>query len=143
MTAKSLNAMPLYRQEQVYKANDVNISRRTMASWIIRSYERYLKYFYQAMKEQMMKQTILHADETPFEVSKDGRSAGSKSYMWVYSSGEEEGLAKIVLYDYCHTRGTENAQRFLKDYSGTLITDGYQVYHKLANDEPDRFVVAG
>lgn len=143
MTAKYLNAMPLYRQEQMYKANDVNISRRTMASWIIRSYERYLKYFYQAMKEQMMKQTILHADETPFEVSKDGRSAGSKSYMWVYCSGEEEGLAKIVLYDYCHTRGAENAQRFLKDYSGTLITDGYQVYHKLANDEPDRFVVAG
>ena len=34
-----------------------------MASWIIRSYDRYLKYFYQAMKEQMMKQTILHADE--------------------------------------------------------------------------------
>ena len=143
MTAKYLNAMPLYRQERMYKANDVNISRRTMASWIIRSYERYLKYFYQAMKEQMMKQTILHADETPFEVSKDGRSAGSKSYMWVYCSGEEEGLAKIVLYDYCHTRGAENAQRFLKDYSGTLITDGYQVYHKLANDEPDRFVVAG
>lgn len=143
MTAKYLNAMPLYRQEQMYKANDVNISRRTMASWIIRSYERYLKYFYQAMKEQMMKQTILHADETPFEVSKDGRSAGSKSYMWVYCSGEEEGLSKIVLYDYCHTRGAENAQRFLKDYSGTLITDGYQVYHKLANDEPDRFVVAG
>ena len=74
MTAKYLNAMPLYRQEQMYKANDVNISRRTMASWIIRSYDRYLKYFYQAMKEQMMKQTILHADETPFEVSKDGRS---------------------------------------------------------------------
>lgn len=143
MTAKYLNAMPLYRQEQMYKANDVNISRRTMASWIIRSYERYLKYFCQAMKEQMMKQTILHADETPFEVSKDGRSAGSKSYMWVYCSGEEEGLSKIVLYDYCHTRGAENAQRFLKDYSGTLITDGYQVYHKLANDEPDRFVVAG
>lgn len=143
MTAKYLNAMPLYRQEQMYKANDVNISRRTMAYWIIRSYERYLKYFYQAMKEQMMKQTILHADETPFEVSKDGRSAGSKSYMWVYCSGEEDGLSKIVLYDYCHTRGAENAQRFLKDYSGTLITDGYQVYHKLANDEPDRFVVAG
>lgn len=143
MTAKYLNAMPLYRQEQMYKANDVNISRRTMASWIIRSYDRYLKYFYQAMKEQMMKQTILHADETPFEVSKDGRSAGSKSYMWVYCSGEEEGLSKIVLYDYCYTRGAENAQRFLKDYSGTLITDGYQVYHKLANDEPDRFVVAG
>lgn len=64
------------------------------------------------MKEQMMKQTILYADETPFEVSKDGRSAGSKYYMWVYCGDKEVGLSKIVLYDYSHTRGAENAQRF-------------------------------
>ena len=143
ITAKYRNAMPLYRQEQAYKANDVDISRRTMASWIIRSYDRYLKYVWDAMKTQLLKQTILHADETPFEVNKDGRSAGSKSYMWVYCGGVEENTPPIVLYDYCHTRGTDNARKFLEGYSGTLITDGYQVYHKLANDEPDRFTVAG
>lgn len=143
MMAKFVNAVPLYRQEAMYKANDVEISRRTMASWIIRAYDRYLQYFYEAMKAHLMKQSILHADETPFTVNKDGRSAGSKSYMWVYYGGEETDSEKIVLYDYCHTRGTENAKKFLKDFKGTLITDGYQVYHKLEKDDPERFTVAG
>lgn len=143
MMAKFVNSVPLYRQEAMYEANDVNISRRVMASWIIRAYDRYLQYFYEAMKKQLMKQSILHADETPFLVSKDGRVAGSKSYMWVYSGGVEEGSENIVLYDYCHTRGTENAKKFLKDFNGTMITDGYQVYHKLEKDDPERFHVAG
>ena len=90
-----------------------------------------------------MKQSILHADETPFTVNKDGRPAGSKSYMWVYYGGEETDSVKIVLYDYCHTRGSENAKKFLKDFKGTLITDGYQAYHKLEKDDPERFTVAG
>lgn len=48
----------------------------------------------------MIKQDILHADETPFEVSKDG----SKSYMWVYRTGAHEEEKRIVLYDYRRTR---------------------------------------
>lgn len=59
-----------------------------------------------------MKQSILHADETSFIVNKDGRQAGSKSFMWVYYDGEETDDEKIVLYDYCHTRGTDNPERF-------------------------------
>lgn len=143
MMAKFVNSVPLYRQEAMYKANDVNISRRTMASWIIRAYDRYLQYFYEAMKTKLMKQSILHADETPFTVNKDGRPAGSKSYMWVYYGGEETDSEKIVLYDYCHTRESENPKKFLKDFKGTLITDGYQAYHKLEKDDPERFTVAG
>lgn len=143
INGKYANAVPLYRQEQEFKANDVDINRGTMARWIIKAYDRYLKYLYEAMKDKLMEQKILHADETPFEVNKDGRSAGSKSYMWVYRGGVEGDSEKIIIYDYCHTRGSQNADRFLSDYSGCLITDGYQAYHKLQKDNPDRFKVAG
>ena len=34
-------------------------------------------------------------------------------------------------------------REFLKDYKGVLVTDGYQVYHKLAGERPDEFRVAG
>ena len=54
MVAKFVNSLPLYRQEAAYKANDVMISRRTMASWIIRAYDRYLQYFYNAMKKKLV-----------------------------------------------------------------------------------------
>ena len=143
MVAKFVNSLPLYRQEAAYKANDVMISRRTMASWIIRAYDRYLQYFYNAMKKKLVQQTILHADETPFLVTKDGRAAGSKSYMWVYCGGVEKESKNIILYDYCHTRGSDNPRRFLSEFKGTLITDGYQAYHKLEKENPESFTVAG
>lgn len=34
-------------------------------------------------------------------------------------------------------------REFLKDYKGILMTDGYQVYHSLANERPDELKVAG
>ena len=34
-------------------------------------------------------------------------------------------------------------REFLKDYKGVLVTDGYQVYHKLAGERPDELRVAG
>ena len=35
INGKYTNAIPLYRQEQEYARNDVNISRQTMANWVI------------------------------------------------------------------------------------------------------------
>ena len=140
MFGKYVNALPLYRQEQAYKANDVNISRQTMANWTINVGFTYLKPLWETLKKEMMDSPIINADETPCLVNKDGRAAGSKSYMWVYRSDEKK---KIVVYDYQRTRKEEHPREFLADYSGILTTDGYQVYHTLENNNPDKFIVAG
>ena len=142
ITAKYSNSVPLYRQEQTLKANDVFISRKVMADWVIRVYERYLKYMYEGMRRRLLNHSLIHADETPFHVTKDGSPAGSKSYMWVYLSDTSDAHP-IVIYDYCPTRGTENVARFLADYSGYIVCDGYESYHKLERDNPERFTVAG
>lgn len=142
ITAKYSNSLPLYRQEKFLQDSNVFISRKLMADWVIRTYDRYLKYMYAGMCTKMMESFLIHTDETPFQVTKDGRPAGSKSYMWVYL-GETENHHPIVVYDYCHTRGTENVERFLADYSGYIVCDGYESYHKLERDHPDRFIVAG
>ena len=138
--AKYVNAVPLYRQEQAYQSNDVFISRQNMANWTIKMSELYLKAYYDQMKTEMMNEKILNVDETPFTVTKDGRDAGSKSYMWVYRSSNDKD---IVLYDYQPTRKAEHPQRFLNEYNGIIVSDGYAVYHKLAQEHPERFKVAG
>lgn len=140
LNGKYFNALPLYRQEQAYKANDVDISRQTMANWTINVGHTYLKPLWETMKKEMMKSPLISADETPCLVNKDGRPAGSKSYMWVYCS---DGERKSILYDYQKTRKEEHPKEFLKDYQGILTTDGYQVYHTLENKNPDKFIVAG
>lgn len=81
---------------------------------------------------------VVHADETPFEVIRDGRKAGSKSFMWVYRSSEfDEKSHPVVIYDFQNTRKTDHPEQFLKDYSGVLVTDGYQVYHSLEKKRDD------
>ena len=52
--------------------------------------------------------------------------------MWVYCSGERADR-KYVLFEYRPTRSGDHAKRFLGDYSGALVTDGYAGYNKLTN----------
>ena len=63
--SKYTNAVPLYRQEQEYARNDMNISRQTMANWVIKTSERYFSLVYDRMREELMKSPVIHADETP------------------------------------------------------------------------------
>ena len=77
---------------------------------------------------------VIQADETPVLVNKDGRPAGSKSYMWVYRSGFLYPERQIILYEYQRTRNASHPRTFLKDYEGICVTDGYQVYHTVEKD---------
>ena len=129
---KYVNSAPLYRLEQEFTRNGINISRQVMCSWVIRSSERYLSLVYDCMKKELLNCPVTHADETVVEVQKDGRKAGSESRLWIYASNANEGNPHtIYLYDYQKTRQAEHAINYLAGYSGVLVTDGYSGYHKL------------
>lgn len=80
---------------------------------------------------------VIQADETPLLVNKDGRPAGSKSYMWVYRTGKYQTDKQVVLYDYQKTRKADHPREFLKNFRGVCVTDGYQVYHTLEGERED------
>lgn len=140
--AKYVNALPLYRLEQEFKRHDINISRQTMANWTIKCSERYLSLLYDRLQEHLVACPVLQADETTVEVSKDGRHAGRKSYMWVYRTGKLYDEKTIILYDYQKTRKADHPKKFLEGFSGILQTDGYQVYHTMEK-EKENLTVAG
>lgn len=142
LNGKYVNAIPLYRLEQDFLRNDVHISRQTMANWTIRVAEEYLSLLYEYMHRKLYEHHVLQADETPLLVNKDGRGAGSKSYMWVYRTGEMNPKEPIILYEYQKTRKADHPKNFLKNFKGVLVTDGYQVYHTLSDSQED-LAVAG
>ncbi len=142
MNGKYVNALPLYRMEQEFKRMGLNISRQVMANWMIQCSDRYLAILYDWLHEKLYDYHVLQADETPVEVNKDGRPAGSKSYMWVYRTGMMYTDKPIILYQYQRTRKQDHPREFLKNFSGVVVTDGYQVYHKLAKERDD-LIVAG
>lgn len=63
---------------------------------------------------------MLQTDETPVLVNKDGRDAGSKSYMWVYRTGQMYGDCPIILYEYQKTRNASHPRKFLQDFRGVF-----------------------
>ena len=137
MNAKYVNGVPLYRQEQEFERCGLHISRQNMANWTIQCADRYLAVLYDYLHEKMYGFHVLQADETPVLVNKDGRPAGSKSYMWVYRTGQMYTDRRIVLYEYQRTRNASHPREFLKDFSGICVTDGYQVYHTIENERED------
>jgi len=122
-------ALPLYRQEQELKRIGVNISRQNMANWVIAAYERWFAGLFTLLRAELLKNEILHADETTLQVlHEDGRKASQKSYVWLYgTSGDAKRL--VVLYDYQASRAGECASDFLNGFTGKLHTDGYDAYH--------------
>lgn len=142
MNGKYVNATPLYRMEQEFMRNEVPISRQNMAGWVNKAAERYLSLIYDRLKAEMLSHRVVHADETPLLVTKDGRPAGSKSYMWVYRSNILD-KEPVVIYEYQKTRKADHPKEFLKGFRGFLVTDGYEVYHKLARERKDEIVIGG
>lgn len=137
MNGKYVNAVPLYRLEQEFSRYGLTITRQNMANWMIRLGESYLAVLYDYLHQKLYNYHVIQADETPVLVNRDGRSAGSKSYMWVYRSGHLYTDKQIVLYDYHKTRNSSHPREFLRDYSGICVTDGYQVYHTIEKERED------
>lgn len=128
---KYVQAMPLYRQEKEYTALGVSLSRTTMANWIIYAANKYAKPVWEAMKSELLTGNVIHTDETVVQVlNEPGKKAKTDSRMWVYCSPKSSGHYS-VLFQYCPTRSGDNAVRFLGDFSGYLVCDGYDGYNKL------------
>ena len=137
MNAKYVNALPLYRQEKEFERYGIAISRQDMAYWTVQCAERYLAILYDYLHKKLYDYHVLQADETPVAVNKDGRPAGSKSYMWVYRTSQMYSGRQIVLYEYQKTRNASHPREFLKDFNGICVTDGYQVYHTVEKERED------
>lgn len=130
MTQKYVESMPLYRQEQTWARLGVELSRQTMANWIIQGADRWLVPLYDRMHEHLLNEDILHADESTLQVLREpDRPATSKSYLWLYRTGRASPA--IVLYDYRTTRASKHPQSFLSGFNGYLHVDGYSGYNGL------------
>lgn len=131
MTQKFVMAAPLYRQEQQFKRDGIEISRQTMANWIIRG-AKWLEPLYDRMHELMLERDIAQADETTLQVLKEqGRAATTDSYMWNYHTGRVG--PPIVLFEYQPTRAGEHPKTFLAGFEGYLQTDGFPGYGNVEN----------
>ena len=132
---KYVDAMPLYRQEQMWKRMGVELKRGTMANWVIQVADLYLRPFWKRIRSELLTQSTIHADETVMQVHKEkDRPDTSESRMWVYSSAKRADI-QLRCFEYQESRSGKWAKTFLEGFSGVLITDGYSGYNKVQGAE--------
>lgn len=135
VTAKYCDALPLYRQVDIFKRGGLDLSRGTLANWCIKS-GALLQPLVKAMQQHLVNQHSLCADETSVQVlDEPDKDASSKSYMWVYRSNEMS-QQPVVIYDYQPGRSRENLKSFLHGFEGYLQCDGYSVYDNVDGITP-------
>lgn len=125
MNSKYVNAVPLYRTEKEFEPYGIAVNRKNMAHWMIRLSQEYLGILYNYLHQKLYTYHAIQADKTQCLVNKDGRPAGSRSWMWVYRSSHLYQKEQIVLYEFQKTRNTSHPREFLKNYSGICVADGY------------------
>ena len=131
MTQKYVDGIPLARQEKIWKRDGIELSRATMANWVIQCTQTWLKPIYRQLRKTLLEQSVIHADETVVQVLKEeGKPAASESRMWLYASGQRS-RKQIRYFEYQPNRSGRHPAALLKDFRGCLVTDGYAGYDKV------------
>mgnify|MGYP001572376712 CR=1 FL=1 len=127
VVCKYVDALPLYRQENILQRIGVDIPRATLANWMIQA-GLLIQPLINLLRDRLLAYDIIQMDETTVQVlNEPGKTAQSKSYLWLQRGGPPE--QPILLYDYDPGRGAGVPQRLLDGFQGTLQTDGYDGYN--------------
>ena len=131
-TSKYVDALPLYRQEKIFSRHGIEISRSTMASWMVMVAER-STLIKELLRRELLTGPVVNADETPVQVlNEPGRKNTTKSYMWVFRGGPPE--KPVVFFCYSETRTGNIPKEILKGFHGYLQTDDFAAYEGLEKE---------
>ena len=132
-TAKFVDALPLYRQVKQFERIGVNLSRSTLASWMVRC-AALAQPLINVLRDELHASGYVHMDETTLQVLKEpGKSPQSTSYLWAQCAGEP--ARPIVLFDYDSSRSGKVPRRLLEGFNGILQTDAYAGYQPVVRTE--------
>jgi len=131
-TSKYVDGLPLYRQEKIFQRLGVDVSRATLASWMVKMGEL-VEPLTERIAREIREGGFVQSDETPFQVLKEpGKRAQSQSYLWALRGGPHDH--PLIYYEYDPSRSAEVPKRLLRGFEGYLQTDGYEGYTALGNE---------
>jgi len=134
LVAKFADHLPLYRQEAIFGRAGLAIPRSTLAEWV-GSCGVQLQPLVDAMKAELRRRPVLHADETPVAMLDPGAGKTHRAYLWTYCSTALQPT-KLVVFDFAESRAGRHPAEFLGHpgadaWRGTLVCDDYSGYKAL------------
>lgn len=131
LVAKYLDHLPLYRQEAIFERAGHLIVRSTLAQWVGECGVQ-LQPLVDALAAELLRQPVLHADETPVAMLKPGHGKTHRAYLWSYCTTQFSPV-KAVVFDFADSRGGQHARAFLglpgqHGWRGKLVCDDFSGY---------------
>jgi transposase len=126
LVAKYADHLPLYRLERVFARAGFAIPQSTLGAWVGVCGMR-LQPIVEALREELLQQAVLHADETPVQMLSPGKGKTHRAYLWAYTATQFTDL-RAVVYDFAESRAGEHARNFLGEWKGKLVCDDYGGY---------------
>jgi transposase len=125
--SKFVDHLPLYRLEGIFSRIGFELSRSTMASWVIKFGEA-LVPLVNLLQDRLLEGEYVSADETRMRVlTDDGKKIGGFSYLWVRGRPPDFGKP-IYIFEFARSRGSVVAKEILDGFKGHLQVDQYVGY---------------
>jgi transposase len=133
LVSKYADHLPLYRQEEIYAREGVELDRATLADWV-GGVSELLQPLIEALRQHVMSGEKLHADDTPVPVLAPGLGKTKLGRLWTYvrddrSAGDQTPPA--VWFAYTPDRKGEHPKTHLSSFAGTLQADAYAGFDQL------------
>ena len=124
--SKYCDGLPLYGLEAILKRYGGEITRTSMAHWVIRLAVE-IQPLVNLMRDHQLAYDYLQIDETRIRVLKEAnQSPTSNQWMWVSKGGPPD--KPVILFDYDPSRGKAGAARLLDGFEGYVQCDGLGSY---------------
>jgi len=128
--AKYGDHQPLHRQEEIFKRHGIAIPRSTQCGWMM-TLGSLLRVVYLSMKDWLLKQRYLQADETRIRVQGMKKGKMHTGYFWGYGVPWAE-----VVYEFTLDRSHRRPLKFLENFAGHLLqADGYDGYNAIIREK--------
>jgi len=145
--SKYADGLPLYRQEEIYARDGVELDRSLMAQWMGRigfELEPLAQYVLHTIKQGER----IFADETRLPTLAPGSGKVKTAWLWAYARDDRPfggSGPPMVAYRFEDSRSGDCVARHLDGYRGILQVDGYAAYNWLGKDRGtnDAMTLAG
>jgi transposase len=123
VTSKFSDYLPLYRLEDIFQRQGLEISRATQSVWC-GDVADLVESLYELTAEQVRASHVVATDDTIMPMLSKGKAANAR--MWVYVG---DPAHPYNVFDFTLNRGRDGPKYFLKDYHQVLLADAYGGYN--------------
>jgi transposase len=132
VTAKYADHLPLHRIQGMFRRQGVHLPKQSMWDLLVRFDELAAQPVLREMHRQLLEEQELQADETTIKVQSEGQRGTRRGVLWVWRNVRGSPEAEVVA-EFKDDRSAKGPDGFLGDWTGTLLSDGYDGVNPTAN----------